>query len=65
MIYAEEETYTAGLARIAETERMISRLERKNRELRGQVDMLLNENMIFRHGIQKVVDECQTMLQDG
>ena len=52
-------------ARVAETERRISRLERENRELRGENRKLNNDVIALRHGIQKVADECQTMLQDG
>ena len=69
MIYEEElrvmDTYTVSLARTAERERLVSRLDRENRELRGDNRKLGNEVIALRHGIQKVVDECQTMLQDG
>ena len=38
--------------------RRLSVLERENRELRGEV-------MALRHVIQKMVDECMSILQTG
>ena len=41
---------------LVERDRRISVLERESRELRGEL-------MALRHGIQKIEDECKSILQ--
>lgn len=58
VIYEEIEPYINKTSIDSDNYRRLRTLERENRELRGEV-------LALRHGIQKVTDECQRMLQGG